>query len=349
MDFERLFHLVEHMYKNPSDNYNMKDGVSLDKKTQIKVLTKAIQSFVHDAASAGPDGKATIQAFSGSTDLPKLTHDVFNVTEAVDNFDLLWQAVYSGIKLMEGQLSWEVSDVSSGVTFDLVPEGGKAKFYGFTGSTETININKYGAGIGVTWEMIHGRKLYRFIEQLKQVRAALHTLWGNTHYGLLAAAALGALVVWQGVATDPVIDRDIATINTGYTTIGNATKDKGYGDTANVVMHLYASPLLTPRINQALRATQSDVVSGRAAGGAGSTASQVIEYPVVAHYTYNSNIPANKALLVLPGHKIQNAMYMQEYALSEENIETLNQIKSYWTAYGATVADTDQTAELSFT
>lgn len=155
-------------------------------------------------------------------------------------------------------------------------------------------------------------------------------------------------VAWSGAATDPIIDRDIATINEGYLTVGEATKDKGYGDTANAPMLLYASPNLKARIMQALRATRADIISGRRDGAAGSTAGQAVEYNVEPRFTWNAAIAANTALMVLPGNKIQNAVYLRELGLQERDIETLSEIRTYWTAYGAIVADTDQCAELSF-
>lgn len=353
VDLEKLFDLVYHMNKHEGEPFKLTNKVQLDRKQQGQLLAKTVQAFIHGVGEVDPNSVATnnpkvIQAFSGSSDLPQLTKDVFNVVEAVPYYDLMWQPVFKGIRLRKGQLSWEIADVSSGITFELVPEGGKAKFYGFSGSTQTVSVAKYGAGIGVTWEMIEGRKLYQFINQMEQVRAALYLLWANIHYGLLATAANSHSVAYQGIATDPVLDRDIRTINTGYTTIGNATKDKGYGDTANMPMYLYVSPLLKSRINQAMRATSPDIISGRGAGGIGSGGGEIVEYNVIPRYTWNSNIPANKGLLVLPGNKIQNSVYLQELSLSERNIETLAEMRSYWTAFGAVVADTEQCAELSF-
>lgn len=349
IDLERAFDLLVHMRENGGEDYvfDKKKGIVLNYKQQGAVLHKTIQSFMQSVAVLDENQKI-IQAFSGSSDLPVLTKDVFNVTQAMPNFDTLWQSSYRGVPLRRGQLSWEIADVEAGFTFDLIPEGGKVKFYSISGSKTDAKINKYGMGIGITWEMIEGRKLYQFVDLMTQVRAKLNNLWADTHYGLLATAALSAAVAWQGVATDPIIERDIATINKGYETIGDACKDKGYGDTANAPMLLYASPLLKARIMQAFRATANDIVSGRQAGASGSAAGQIIEYAVTPRFTWNSAIPANKAILVLPGNKIQNSVYLQELGLSERDIETLSELRTYWTAFGAIVADADQTAELAF-
>ena len=347
---DRAFDLLIHMRESPDDDYvlDKKKGIVLNRKEQGAVFQKALQCFMQSVALKDEHEKI-IQAFSGSSDLPVLTKDVFNVTQAMPIFDTYWQESYKGIPLRKGQLEWEIADVSAGFTFDLIPEGGKVRFYGISGDRTSAKIAKYGMGIGVTWEMIEGRKLYAFVDMMGQVRARLNNLWADTHYGLLATAALSAAIAWQGVTTDPIVERDIATINKGYETIGNACKAKGYGDTANAPMILYVSSLLKARIMQAFRATSVDIIRGRQAGASSSVAGQIIEYNVMPRFTWNSNIPTNKALLVLPGNKIQNSVYLRELGLSERDIETLSELRTYWTAFGAIVADSDQTAELSFT
>lgn len=351
INLDRMFDLVLHMNLNAGEDYvfDKKKGITLNYRQQGFVLGKSIQCFMQAVGVQEEKTEKIIQAFAGSSDLPILTKDVFNVTQAIPVFDTFWQLSFKGIQLKKGQLLWEIADVANGLTFEIIPEGGKAKFFGVSGTKVSVGIDKYGAGIGVTWEMIEGRKLYQFIDLMTQVRAKLNDLWADIHYTLLEAAADDVAVTWQGAATDPVIDRDIATINKGYETIGEACKDKGYGDVANSKMLLYVSPKLKARVQQAMRATASDIIRGRRAGAATSVAAaQVVEYNVDVRYTWNSNIPANKGVMVLPGNKIQNSVYMQELSLSEKDIETLSEMKTYWTAFGAAVGDTEQTCEPAF-
>lgn len=346
MDLERVFDLVCHMRENPGEDYRMDNKIALNYKAQGAVLKKSIQAFIHKTGIM--QGDKIIQAFSGSSSLPILTKDVFSVTQEAPNFDLSWQKAFKGVTLKKGQLSWEISNVADGMIFELVPEGGKCKFFGISGTTQTVGIQKYAAGLGITWETTEGRKLYKFIDLMEAARNKLFELWADIHYGLLAAGCLVNQVIWQGVANDPVIDRDIATINEGYITIGDATKDSGYGDTANANMLIYAAPNLKARINQALKATKAEMITGRRDNSPGSVGGQVVEYNVGADYSWNSAIPANKALMVLPGNKIQNSVYLRELGLAEKDIATLSELRSYWTAFGAVIGDTDQCAEISF-
>jgi len=173
LDLERIFDLALYMQDNPGEDYNFdkKKGVILNRKQQAIVLHKSIQAFFQGVGCKQEEKDVAIQAFTGSSALPQLTKDVFTVTQAVPQYDTLWQAAFRGIPLKKGQLEWEVTDVSSGFAIELVPEGGKAKFYGISGASESVKIYKYGAGMGITWETIEGRKLYKFVDQMMQARA----------------------------------------------------------------------------------------------------------------------------------------------------------------------------------
>lgn len=341
MNIEKFFDFICAKHDAQGESFKF-DGKKVTPKIAENVIVKSLQAFMHQVGQANPANKeAKIQAFQGSSTLPQLTKDVFNVTMAVDNFDLLWQKVFRAITLKKGQLSWEICDVASSIIFKLIPEGGKVEFEKITGDKAIVDINKYGAGLGITWETIEGRKLYKFVEQMRATRAALYTLWANIHYGLLATAGATNPISYA-TAGATVLENDILTLNNGALALTTAVKDSGYGDMANARLEIFASPSLRARFNAAFRATNSIVAGGQNVLG------QVIDFNITPNYTYNSNIPANKALLVLPGQKIQNSVYMRELGLSKREIESLNELRTYWTAFGATVGDNDQVYELAF-
>lgn len=317
-----------------------KKEIMLSLPDQEKALKRSIQAFMH--APVGGSIERPIQAFAGSADLPALTKDVFNVTMQTPNFDLLWSESFRGVSLAKGQLSWEIATVDTGITFKMIPEGGKVEYADIAGEKEIVEIQKYGAGLGVTWEIVEGRKLYRFVQIMEDARAKLYKLWADVHYGLLATAGATNQITWQGVATDRTIDRDIATINKGSADLGDAVKDSGYGDVANARFLLYVSPRLRGRMTQALNATSAQT------SGSGTGPGTIVDFNVELRSSWNSAIPANKGLLVLPGNKIQNAVYLREMGLSRMEQESLNELRTYWTAFGGVVADADQVYELAF-
>lgn len=357
MDYDKLFDVLTHMMDRETQGTDYKFPVSpkkqitINPKQQMEIVDRSIQSFLFGVYQKQPDSKdVKIQAFWGSSDLPVLTKDVFNVTNQVPIYDILWQEAFKGVPLKKGQLSWEIVTAAfDGTGYRLIPEGGKVEFEKFSGSKITPTIQKYGMGIGITWETIEERKLYRFVEQMEDVRAKLYTLWANVHYGLLATAGATNTVAWQGVATQSTIDRDIQTLNYGYNALATAVKDSGYGDVANTPMLLYIGTALKGRMARALRATDRDkyAQSSGVAATAGDSG-QLVDFPISARVSLNSNIPANKGLLVLPGHKIQNSVYLKELGLSRKDIETLNELRTYWTAFGAAIGDNDQVYQLAF-
>ena len=362
---ETLINLVEHSSKHPWKTFKMKDDegntIELDSELQNSVIHRTVQNYIHDSATileeeiperkSSATEKKTIQAFAGTPDLPVLTKDVFNVSTWAPEFDTYWQEAFRTVELMQGELSWEIGAASSPIVMDIVPEGGEAKIYKFEGVLTQAEVFLRGAGLGFTWQVMHNRKIMRFIDNMERVRAAYYKTWADAHYGLLATAAKTAVsgatgstasqqVTWQnptGNTQMRVVDRDIATIDAGYYAIGEAVKDKDYSsEVANTEMLLYASPRLRGRINNAIRQQMNP------------EAQSILNSMIRPIYTFTSKIDANTALLVLPGNKIQNAVYLQELGMSERKPLTLDTIYTYWTAFGAIVADSDQCALLNF-
>jgi len=341
---DRLFEMVCYLNDSGDDSFVLET-----KKGKRKYTTKQVQAFVgksiHEMllASYSPlNDKKAIQAFTGSTDLDKITTNVWNAFQETPNFDMFWQEAFRSVPLRKGQLEWTIGTVTSGVILQILEEGEKVRYARIEGTTVKASVDLYGSGLEISWKTMEGRDLANFYNAMMDFRAKRMKEYADLHYGLLAAAGALNTVAWQGVAEDKTIDRDIQTLNVGYNTIGEATKDSGYGDTANARQILYASPNLRQRINAAFRATSADVVRGSNQG------TTLIDSQIDVRYTYNSAIPANKAILVLPGNKIQNSVYMDEKSFERQNPDNLSWLKSSFTAFGAIVADSDQTAELSF-
>lgn len=341
-DAERVFDVARHrMDSETRGTPYTKFKAPLNSEQQDRFIGKAIQAFMHGLADVNEGGHISIQAFGGSSDLPEITKDVFDVTAKTTEYDLGWQDAFKGIKLQKGQLSWEIDDVSQSISFEEILEGGKIKYGEYSGDKVYGYIKKYGAGLAVTWELMEGRKLYAFVDRLEITRSKLYAKWASVHYGLLNTAAASHAISWQGAAADSQIDRDIMTLNYAGYTQANLNRNKGYGDMANARMLLYISPKYRARINAALKVGQSDIVRS---GGKGVT----LDWPIEPRFTFDSAITADKGLLVLPGNKIQNSVYLRELGLSRQDQESLSELRTYWTAFGATVADTEQCSQISW-
>lgn len=339
---ERLFDMVIYLRDGANGDFELKT-----KKATRKFKSRQVQAFVAESihnmliASYSPlDDKKAIQAFTGSTDLAKITTNVWNAFQETPNFDMFWQESFRSVPLRKGQLEWSIGNVVSGVILQILEEGEKVNYAKITGTAQKGSVELYGSGLEMSWRTMEGRDLAGFYNAITDFRNKRMKEYADAHYALLATAALSEAISWQTGTT--ILDQDIKTINLGYNTIGDETKDLGFGDTANVRMLLYASPLLKARINAAFRATSSDVVRG------GNGGQSLIDSNVDVRYTYNAAIPANKGLLVFPGNKIQNSIYMDEKSFERVNPDNLSWLKSSFTAFGAVVGEAAQTAELAF-
>lgn len=349
MNSDLVLDLTKHAHNaaTASQNYRIRTGTDgagvptykvIPAHQKLKYAQRVINCFVHNIAKKSND--RVLQAFSGSSDLPKLTEDVFNVTNQVNNFDLNWQKAYKTVTLDRYSLSWEIYDLRNAVQFKQIQEGGKIDYTSISGSSQKANVFKYGAGTGITWEMVQGNKVLQFLSLMEQVRSELYGLWADVHYGLLALGAALNVIPWQGIAADTTLQRDIATINKGIIDQSEALKDRGYGDPTQFNYILYYDPALEPRIEAVFRQTTiSNLVR---------TNEYVIRRNIERIPSYNTAIPANGALLVVSGNKLQNAVKLSELALQKKDQDSLNELSAWWSAFGAVNADTKQTFQLDF-
>lgn len=300
---------------------------------------KQVQNFIRAGYNKLGEGKF-IQAFTGTSDMTVIDTNVWNAFQEENAYDVLWQRAFRAVPLRKGQLDWSIGTVTSGVALKLLEEGEKVDYAAISGSKIKGEVDLYGGGLEIDWKTMEGRDLAGFYNSMSDFKAKRMEKQATIFYGLLAAAAT-EVIDYQLTTDDPTIDRDIATINKGYETVSEECKDLGFGDTANASMLLYHSPNLKGRVQQALRATSEIVI---ASGGRGQLVNHTIE-PLV---TWNSSIPTNKAMMVLPGNKIQNSNYMKEKTFERINPDNLSWLKSSFSAFGGVVGETAQTAMLEF-
>ena len=301
-------------------------------ENKLEQFRVSMQAFVNKPKTV----QKKIQAVGVSTDFAQLTKDAFNVTVEEDNFDLGWERAFRTVTLGKGQDAWEIYDVESGITFVLVEEGQRIEMNEMAGTKTTVYVDYYGGAIGWTDKMIRFRKVPSMINLAMAFRNKFWANKADNHYALLAAAGALNTIVYQGVAADGELQRDIQTINECAFQIGDANKDKGYGDTANARLIIYANPRDKDRINAANRSTTAIT------GQAGRTGVKV-EWNIDVIYTFNSSITQGSPLMVLPGNKIQRADAMAPTTyIADKDPFTLNEAQAVWAIYGAAVGDTDQ-------
>jgi hypothetical protein len=302
--------------------------------TAEKFVKAAIQSFINEPNRLY---RKKVQAAGVSTDFAVLTKDAFNVTIEQDNFDMGWEQAFRLVPIARGQDSWEIYNVSNGITFDKIPEGGRIETRKMTGTKQTAYVDYYGGAFGWTDQMIRFRKIPAMIDLALQFRNKFFVDKADNFYLLLdTASASNTTVAWQGAAANGRLQRDILTINQTAFNIANANKDKGYGDTASARMIIYANPNDRERIEAAFRATTQSMATAGQDG-------EMIGWPIQRVYTFNSNISSGSPLMVLPGQKIQRAEVMAPTTYrGVKDPLTLTEIQAVWSIYGGAVGDTDQ-------
>lgn len=309
-----------------------------DEKIKIK---SAVQAFFTDPAISHKKKvqafkKAGLQAFGTSADFEDLLRGAFNVTTESLNYDLWWKEAFRMVEVGPARNFWQIYTVSSGLTFQKVPEGGRIQIDNLSGEKVQVFVEKYGGALGWTDEMIRFREVAAMNDKAAEFANKFYSFQADQFYALLAAAGALNITAYQGVAADGQLQRDIQTINQAIYDISDANKDKGYGDTANIPLVIYANLLDQRRIEPAFQ------VSANSLAAAGRTGQSIMRN-VRRFYTMNSAIVAGAPLLVLPGQKIQWAEVMAPTTFTDKvDILTLNMAQSVWSYYGGAVGDTDQ-------
>lgn len=302
----------------------------------------ALQAFLYQPKQVF---KKKIQAVGVSTDFPVITKESFNVTIESDNFDMKWEMAFRQVPLGKNQDSWEIYNVANSLQFYKVEEGQRIEVAGLSGSKTTGVVDYYGGAIGWTDKMIRFRKVPAMIQMAETFRNKFWTNKADNHYALLAAAAALNVTAAQGAAAMGQTRRNILTINLAAFTLTNRLRNSGYGDMANAPLIMYANPYDEDKLEAAFRATTTSMVGVL---GQNERAEQITSRRITRVYTYNSNVVAGSPILVLPGQKIQKADALAPTVYNQEqDILTLNRVQAVWAIYGAIVADTDQTQQLT--
>jgi hypothetical protein len=325
-------------------NYNKICEALLSKdREKAKQVSLAIQAFHNEPATR--EFKQKIQAMkmqalgiAVSTDFADTANKSFNAFFELANFDLEYEKAFKVVPVSPYKNSWEIHTVKNGLAFRKVAEGETIEVYGMTSTKETIYADKYGGALGWTDELIRFREVAAMMDKAETFRNNFYVVKGDAHYLLMYTAGHLHVLPWQ--AGTGQLRRDIATLSYGAYYIGNACKDKGYGNTANARFIVYADPIFKSRIMAAIRGT----TAGQQAGVAEAIQLDSNIEPV---FTFNQHLKG-RAIMCLPGFKSQRADIMAPTQFSDTDILSLTYIQAVWAYYGAGIGDSGQYVELQF-
>jgi hypothetical protein len=304
-----------------------------------KSVTRKIQAFMQQ--------QRKIQAVGASSDFDELLSNAFNVTTAMDYFDMFYEDAFREVTLGTNQDHWDVYTVTKALTFYKVPEGGRVKLDTLYGKRIAAYVDYYGGGLGFTDRMIRYRHIAAMVDIAAQFRNAFWKNKADNHYALLATAGAVNETTFDtsaygdvaAAAIHTILWNTIKTINTAASALVERNKNKGYFTSPDVKLIMYARKQDQGQLSAAFAATGTSPQP--------ANENLKVEWNIELKYTLNDNITIGKPILVLPGNKLQRADDMQPTTfVAPQDPLTLNQVQAVWAIYGAIIADTDQVGQV---
>jgi len=234
---------------------------------------------------------------------------------------------------------FEIFTGQDGLTFEVVPEGQKAKVYAMSGTKDTVYFEKIGGGLGWTGEALDDQDYWTLDNTIVAFRNKWYAARAETAYALIEALASGYNITWQAAVPTSLAStdanytaiRDINTINKAGYEILNAVKDSGYGITPSTPVVLLYPLALAARIRRALT-VQNWGLSGEFPG----VQFNVIPIPTLSLTSTTSYYVA------LPGNKLVWGDRMNLTVFDEFDPASYSYVKYGWGRYGGAIGDSNQ-------
>lgn len=293
---------------------------------------------------------SSIEAFTTKGDIPDLPAslllDVFNKIEA---YDMRGEMAYKLRQFDPGQDTFSIVDITNFFTFDKLPQGAKVNLKHIKGDVAYVKAVRYADGFGWDEDMLEDRRFGEMIQIAEQFRDAYYIRRAKAHYTpLVVAAASGssatggtALAVQSGNNNNEKI---INTISKCAAIIAAAVNGLGvHPDPSMATMMIYIDPADYDRVYTAVNTRTTSAASSIALSGR--------QYQVLPSFMLKdaagTAIPANTAVMVLGGGKIQRGDKTQPKSYTDKDVLSFSQIQTVKVRFGNAVAEPKQTAMFS--
>lgn len=303
-----------------------------------RYVRAALQHFMDEPLQK--DAKAVMQHFASTGDFPTSVLDVLRTFQQGDYYDAAFEQVFDVIDMTGSERNgFELLDVEDGLTFEVVPEGQKAKIFKFGGAKATVSFSMIGAGLGWHRRLFDDREYWNLERNAITFRNKWYSKRASTAYALIDAIGSGQNLAWQAVTPAGVANtdqnynaiRDINTINKACETILLAADTKGYGVTPQSRFVLLAPIQLMARITRALGLLNASI----------SGAQRGLVYNVTPQYT-TGLADSTKYYVCLPGQKAIFADRMRLTIFDRFDAESYSDISVGWGRYGGAIGDVTQ-------
>lgn len=244
----------------------VKDWSAFDQKNpdHQKKLIGALQHFLSEIPNANTGVNklnAMLQHYASTNDFPASVLDVIAKFHQTDDFDEGWQSLFKVIDFTGTKKSgWRISDVSDGLTFGVVPIGGKAKIYKMAGTVVDVVFDKYGGGLGWDRVLFDDEEYWTIEDNAIAFRNKYFADRATVFYALIEAITSAQNLAWQAVTpalTEATAEnyfaiRDINTINQACLEIFTDLKDTGISVGPNSQFGILAPLQLKSRLLRAM-------------------------------------------------------------------------------------------------
>lgn len=304
--------------------------IDFSKAEDQKKFRGALQHFFN-VPQTDKEVRAALQHFATTGDFPANINQVIEKIHQTPDWDLGYEQVFN-IRDFTGTNAsgFDILDVQSGLAFQKVETGEKAKVYKMSGAKTSVSFDMYGGALGWDRKLFDDKQYWDIEDNAIEFRNKAFQDRAADFYALIEAVT-GEDVTWQGVTADSEVDRDIKTIRQAAYTILNDVKNSGYGVNANTELKLLAPLFLKDRILRALSQLNQAF--------AGS--SKALNYNITPVFTLM--LSSNSYYYVcLPGRKMKGGYRMNLTLFADFDILAYADTVAGWQRYGGAIGDTNQ-------
>jgi hypothetical protein len=286
-------------------------------KNNPKHVQRALAKVNEFMTAGGPAvalvrAKVTEMTTSGDTaDWASALNAIEAIQTDVGDIDLGWAPAFDEVDLRGGnKSSIDILDVTSGLTFAKVREGGRAKIFGVGGAKTTISADLYGGGVGYLRTWWDDEEWYKIEELSRDFRFKYSDQQATLMYGLITATSDDV-----SFSTD-----DVTTLNTASAEliVENDASLPGINDGTTFLW--YHHPNYKQRVNVALKSVQAH------------TAENNLVFNVQP--VSSVKVPTTYTWLVAPGIKNKYLRRMDLTMLSDMDITMFAEDIVCWGRYG---------------
>lgn len=316
-------------------------------KFLVEPTTAPFRAAAQAFASTGNPSEAKsvlTQAFATAGDFPTTVLEVLDKYHQLTYFDTGYEQIFDMMDMRQSNRNgFSITDVISGLTFALVPEGMKAKLYKMSGAKVDVTLDMYGAGLGWSRRLFDDREYWTIEDNAIEFRNKAYSSKAQDFFDLLEAVAATHDQAW--VAIEGAIPntnenyvplRDIRTINTACESILLHCNSLGMGVTPNSEFIIVAPIQFKNRLPRALGMVQQPF--------SGST--DQLSYNVRVVYTMMLT-STTEYYVVLPKRKIKGANRMDLTVFSDFDPSAYTDTAYGWQRYGGAIGEIKQIVRCS--